>query len=53
VFHAPRWSGDPRAGDDAAALVWRPVEFVDHEDFAWHIPGLAAKLRQLCTNPVS
>ena len=47
VFHARCWRGEPRAGDDAAALVWRPVEFVESEEFAWHIPGLLAKLQHL------
>jgi ADP-ribose pyrophosphatase YjhB (NUDIX family) len=47
VFHAPRWKGEPAAGDDAAALVWRPVEFVETDEFAWHIPGLLDKLRAL------
>jgi ADP-ribose pyrophosphatase YjhB (NUDIX family) len=45
VFHAPRWEGEPAAGDDAAALVWRPVDFVESDEFAWHIPGLRDKLR--------
>ena len=47
VFHARRWRGEPRADDDAAALVWRPVEFVETDGFAWHIPGLLDKLRAL------
>ncbi len=47
VFHAPRWRGEPRAGDDAAALVWRPVDFVESDEFAWRIPGLLDKLRAL------
>jgi 8-oxo-dGTP diphosphatase len=47
VFHARRWYGTPEAGDDAAALVWRPVGFVESDEFAWHIPGLADKLRAL------
>jgi ADP-ribose pyrophosphatase YjhB (NUDIX family) len=47
VFHARRWEGEPHAGDDAAALVWRPVEFVESDEYAWPIPGLLAKLRQL------
>jgi ADP-ribose pyrophosphatase YjhB (NUDIX family) len=47
VFHAPNWTGEPRAGDDAAALVWRPLEFVESDGFAWHIPGLLDKLRAL------
>ena len=47
VFHAPGWTGEPEAGDDAAALHWRPVEVVETDEFAWHIPGLADKLRAL------
>ncbi len=47
VFHARCWRGEPQAGDDAAALVWRPVEFVESEEFAWHIPGLVARLQRL------
>jgi ADP-ribose pyrophosphatase YjhB (NUDIX family) len=47
VFHARQWKGEPTAGDDAAALVWRPVEFVETDEFAWHIPNLADKLRAL------
>jgi len=47
VFHARRWEGEPQAGDDAAALVWRPVEFVESEEYAWPIPGLLAKLQRL------
>ena len=47
VFHAPVWHGEPRAGDDAEALVWRPVDVVETEEFAWRIPGLLDKLRAL------
>jgi ADP-ribose pyrophosphatase YjhB (NUDIX family) len=50
VFHARPWLGDPKAGDDAAALVWRPVDAVESDEFAWHIPGLADKLRRLRTD---
>ena len=50
VFHARRWRGEPKAGDDAAALIWRPVDAVEGDEFAWHIPGLADKLRRLRTN---
>jgi ADP-ribose pyrophosphatase YjhB (NUDIX family) len=51
VFHAPVWRGEPRAGDDAAALEWRPVDVVESDAFAWHIPVLAAKLRRLVPAP--
>ena len=47
VFHAPTWHGEPRAGDDAAGLEWHPVDVVESDAFAWHIPGLADKLRRL------
>ena len=47
VFHAPHWDGEPTAGDDAAALVWRPIAFVESDEFAWPIPGLLEKLRRL------
>jgi 8-oxo-dGTP diphosphatase len=47
VFHARRWRGDPRAGDDAAALVWRPVDVDESDEFAWPIPGLADMLRKV------
>ena len=43
VFHARRWEGEPHAGDDAAALVWRPVEFVESDEYAWPIPGLSGQ----------
>jgi ADP-ribose pyrophosphatase YjhB (NUDIX family) len=51
VFHAPGWQGEPNAGDDAAALVWQPVDAVESDEFAWHIPGLADKLRALAVVP--
>ena len=47
VFHARHWHGEPHAGDDAAELVWRPVEFVESDEFAWHIPGLLDTLQRL------
>jgi 8-oxo-dGTP diphosphatase len=47
VFHARAWQGELKAGDDAEALTWKPVDFVETEEFAWHIPGLAEKLRAL------
>ena len=47
VFHARRWHGEPKADDDAAALVWRPVAFLDSDEYAWKIPGLSDKLRRL------
>ena len=49
VFHARHWHGEPHAGDDAAELAWRPVEFVESDEFAWHIPGLLDALQQLCS----
>jgi ADP-ribose pyrophosphatase YjhB (NUDIX family) len=51
VFLAREWSGEPRAGDDAAALEWKPVGFIEGPGFAWHFPGLADRLRALPARP--
>jgi 8-oxo-dGTP diphosphatase len=50
VFLAKSWEGDFKAGDDSAELAWKPIDFIDSDQFAWPYPGLAAKLRALPTN---
>lgn len=45
VYLAREWTGTPRAGDDAAALTWEPVDVIDSEEFAWPMPGLADVLQ--------
>lgn len=46
VFLADNWQGDAEAGDDAAALAWKEIDFIDGDDFAWKFPGLAAELHR-------
>lgn len=47
VFLAREWDGRPEADDDAAALAWKPIDFIESDRFAWQLPGLAARLRAL------
>jgi 8-oxo-dGTP diphosphatase len=47
VFLAREWSGEPEADDDAAALVWQPLDVIESDRFAWRFPGLAARLTAL------
>jgi len=47
VFLAREWDGRPEADDDAAALAWKPIDFIESDRFAWQFPGLAARLRAL------
>jgi hypothetical protein len=43
-----RLRGQP-GGDHRGDQFVGPVEFVESDEFAWHIPGLADKLRALVT----
>lgn len=45
VFLAHDWQGAPAADDDAAALVWQPLDVVDGDRFAWPFPGLTDRIR--------
>ena len=47
VFLAREWTGEPEAADDAAALVWQPLDVIEGDRFAWRFPGLAARLTAL------
>ena len=47
VFLARDWRGHYEAGDDAAALSWHDIDFIDGDEFAWPFPGLSATLREL------
>ncbi len=49
LFLAHRWDGNFAAGDDAAAVAWKPIDFIESNRFAWHYPGLTAKLETLIT----
>lgn len=35
VFLADAWLGTPTANDDVARLVWRDVDFICSDEFAW------------------
>ncbi len=50
VFVAHTWEGEFIANDDAEELVWMPVESLDSDQFAWHYPGLVAKLSAIPDN---
>ena len=45
IIVADRWQGDIQAQDDVAAIAWKPIEFIDSEQFAPPYPGLVEKLR--------
>lgn len=47
IFAVTEWEGEPTPGDDAAELLWKPLEFIDSEKFVTHYPGLVDKLRNL------
>lgn len=51
LFLAREWWGEPEADDDAAELEWKPIEFIEGAEFAWHFPGLAEKLRRMRGRP--
>lgn len=47
IFLVNEWGGDMSAQDDVAELKWLPVSVIDQSDFAWHYPGLTAKLDKI------
>jgi 8-oxo-dGTP diphosphatase len=53
IYLAKRWSGDLRAGDDAAELVWQPIDFLESQDFSWHYNGLTDKLRSIVAKTIN
>lgn len=50
VFVARQWHGEFAANDDAASLAWKPLELIESPEFAWHYPGLLAKLQAIADN---
>lgn len=44
IYLVKHWQGELAAGDDAARLVWKPIDFINTSEFCWHFPGLADKL---------
>jgi ADP-ribose pyrophosphatase YjhB (NUDIX family) len=47
VFLVRKWQGEFVPHDDVAALEWKPVEFINDEQFAVPYAGLAKKLAAL------
>lgn len=45
VFISTDWKGEIRTADDVAALEWKPLEFIESNNFAWSYPGLLKKLQ--------
>jgi hypothetical protein len=45
MFVATEWEGEPVAQDDVAAFEWKPIEFIESDEFAWSYPGMLEKLR--------
>lgn len=44
IFLITEWRGDPKAADDVAELVWKPLSFFDDPVFVRSYPELAAKI---------
>ncbi len=53
IYLAKGWQGDFHHGDDAAKLQWKPIDFIISDDFSWHYPGLADKLKALIAKETS
>lgn len=47
IFLADSWEGELKADDDAAELVWKPIDFLDSDQIAWPYPGVADKLKSI------
>lgn len=46
------WQGEPKAADDVADLEWKPLDFMNSDQFAVNYPGLSDKLQDmLAGNP--
>lgn len=48
IFAVTEWEGEPVAADDVAALEWRPLAFINDEQFVPRYPGLIDKLQSFC-----
>lgn len=45
IFLAKHWHGEFRAGDDAARLVWKPLDIIISHQFGWPQPKLLQQLQ--------
>jgi 8-oxo-dGTP diphosphatase len=51
VFLCHAWEGTMRAADDVAELIWKPLAFMQSDEFAWPYPYLYNKLHAIL-NPL-
>jgi mutator protein MutT len=52
IFVVNAWSGDFVAADDSAALEWKPLSFIETNEFVPSYAGLAPKLRNFSQTPL-
>lgn len=45
MFITTDWQGDFVAQDDVEAFEWRPIDFIESDQFAWTYPGITEQLR--------
>jgi len=45
ILVAEKWRGDIRPQDDVASISWKPLDFINSEQFAPAYPGLVEKLQ--------
>ena len=50
VFLCREWKGEMTPGDDVAALVWKPIDFMLGPEIAWEFPYLYNKLHEIASN---
>jgi ADP-ribose pyrophosphatase YjhB (NUDIX family) len=41
ILLAQHWKGEPKAADDVADLIWKPISFIHDSDFCRPYPDLA------------
>jgi len=45
MFIATEWEGEFVPQDDVAALEWKPITFIESDQFAWSYPGMLEQLQ--------
>ena len=46
LFLCRKWGGTPTARDDVQELVWKPIDTINSQEFAWQYPGLTDTLKE-------
>jgi NAD+ diphosphatase len=47
ILVCKRWRGEPKPNDDEIdSLEWKPIDFIDSDEFAWDYAGVSDKLKQ-------